>query len=76
MDIEKEPAGANLENLGDSRHPGQRKQLCKGPEAGMSSGGSKRRMTGKEAEQKVGTLGVVVGTGLSPWRCGMQQGVT
>lgn len=42
----------------------------------MSLGGSKRRMAGKEAERKAGTLGVVVGTGLSPWRCGMQQGVT
>lgn len=41
----------------------------------MSSGGSKRRMAGKEAEQKAGTPGAVVGTGLSPWRCGMQQGV-
>lgn len=33
-------------------------------------------MAGKEVERKAGTLGFVVGTGLSPWRCGMQQGVT
>ena len=65
-----------MEDPGDSRHPRQRKQLCKGPEAGMSLVGSKWRMAGKEAERKAGTLGVVVGTGLSPWRCGMQQGVT
>lgn len=54
-----------MEDLGDSRHPRQRKQLWKGPEAGMSSGGSKRRRAGKEAERKAGTLALVVGTGLS-----------